>query len=86
MPPIQPRRIDLFIDDAMKVTLGEFSPFPFSGKLHCFAPGGDWCYMGRMWKERGAEGGDVESPPPYLQNWNGLSRLEQCEAVMALDD
>ena len=41
--------------------------------------------MGKMWKESGAESGDVGLPPPYLRNWDNLSFLEQCEAIMALD-
>jgi len=83
-------RIDLFIASDGGVVLGEMTPNPFGGRMHCIGmPTGnkndpvDGCVLGKMWNEMESElhFSEVE-PPAALVGWVDLNKSERCERVM----
>ena len=82
-------RVDLFIASDGGVVLGEMTPNPFGGKMHCIGmPTGnpkdpvDGCVMGKMWKDMESElhFSEVE-PPAVLDGWTDLNTRQRCERV-----
>ena len=82
-------RVDLLVDKSGDIVLGEFTPTPFSGKLHCFAEGNsaeslDPCVLGRLWSELPSP--DAQPVPQFLADWRDLTYPEKCARALAAAD
>lgn len=82
-------RIDLFLDELGVPRLGEFTPWHGHGSNHCGSRrrsdgSVDACYLGRMWREGGVEGGPIRPPPRAFARWEALQRNGSAQCMLAM--